>query len=241
MARPGTAAADSGAGRTHLTDGTAIRSLQIVPPPQVPPTILLKARTTGLGLGGWAGTGCSGGAACALAGACAALSVVAPFSCFTDAPRRSGSLGVSTGAPGRVTSPLATTTWAADLLESLAGKSSLGVDRCAAPAASRAAFGAGLTGGNGASLACAASPESVTEGVGIAICVGSVGSETVGTGLESRDCDATGGDAAIGAAAAGILTDAASGFPGDASAVGCAAPVTVGPWFADGGGLLSEA
>jgi hypothetical protein len=132
--------------------------------------------------------------------ACAALSVVAPFSGFTDAPRRSGSLGVSTRTPGPVASALATTTWAADSLESLVGKSSLGVDRCATPAASLAAFGAGLMGGNGASLACAATPESVAEGVGIAICVGSVGSETLGTGLESRDCDAAGGEAAIGAA-----------------------------------------
>ena len=198
------------------------------------PTILLKACTTGLGLGCWAGTGGSGGAACASAGACAALSVVAPFSGFTDAPRRSGSLGV-------VASALATTTWAADLLESLVGKSSLGVDRCATPAASLAAFGARLTGGNGASLACAATPEPVAEGVGIAICVGSVGNETVGTGLESRDCDAVGGEAVIGAAMAGILTDAASGFPGDASAVGCAAPITAGSKSADGGGLSSEA
>ena len=50
MARPGTAAADSGAGRTHLTDGTAIRSLQIVPPPQVWPLHLVVRETELCGL-----------------------------------------------------------------------------------------------------------------------------------------------------------------------------------------------
>src|SRR5271156_3788529 len=98
------------------------------------PTILLKACTTGLGLGCWAGTGCSDGAACASAGACAALSIIAPFSGFTDAPRRSGSLGVSAGAQGPVASALATTTWAGDLLESFVGKTSFGVGRCPTPA-----------------------------------------------------------------------------------------------------------
>jgi hypothetical protein len=136
---------------------------------------------------------------------------------------------------------LATTTWAEDLLESLAGKSSLGVDRCATPAASLAAFSAGLTGGNGASLACAASPESMAEGVGAAICFGSVGGETAGAGLESRDCDAIGGEAAIGAAAAGVLADAASGFSADALSDCFAAPVAVGAKPAEGGGLLGEA
>jgi hypothetical protein len=108
------------------------------------------------------------------------------------------------------------------------GKSSLGVDRCATPPPLIAAFGAGLTGGNGASLACAATPESVTEGVGVAISVGSGGSETVGPAFVSRDCDAVGREATIGSATAGKLTDAADGFP-VGSAVGCATPISVGP------------
>jgi hypothetical protein len=136
---------------------------------------------------------------------------------------------------------LATTIWAEDLFESLAGKSSLGVGRCATPAAWLAAFGAGLTGGNGASLASAASPEAKAEGVGAATCVRSVGNETVGTGRESGDCDARGGEAAIGAATAGVFTAAASGFPADEPVAGFAAAVAFGAKSADGGGLLSEA
>ena len=158
--------------------------------PVTAPTIELKACTTGLGLDCLAGAGCCDGAACASAGDCVALSVFAPFSGFTGAPSRSGSLAVSVGAQWPAASALATTTWAADLLESLVGNSSFGVDRSATPAASIAAFGAGLTGGNGASLVCAATPEFVAEGVGAAICVWSGESGTVGTGtgLESRDC-----------------------------------------------------
>src|SRR5271166_2821035 len=118
------------------------------------PTALLKACTTGFVLGCGALTGCSDGGASASAGACAVLTVFAPFSGFTDAACRSASPGVSAGTEGPFASALATTTWAADLLESLVGsKSSFGVDRCTAPAVSIAAFGAGLTGGNGASLA----------------------------------------------------------------------------------------
>ena len=66
------------------------------------------------------------------------------------------------------------------------------VDRCAIPAASIAGFSAGLTGGNGASVERTAAPESTLEGVGVAICVETGGSETVGTGPGSRDCDAIG-------------------------------------------------
>src|SRR5271168_4675217 len=50
-----------------------------------------------------------------------------------------------------------------------------------------------------------------------------------------------GGEAAIGSAAADGFTDAASGCPADASAVGWATPTAAGPKPADGGGLLSEA
>src|SRR5277367_1046204 len=123
------------------------------------PTALLNACTTGFGLGCGALTGCPDEGANASAGACVVLSVFAPFSEFTDGARRSASLGVSAGTEGPFTSAFATTPWAADLLESLVGNSSFGVGRCTTPAASIATFAAGLTGGKGASLACAATPE----------------------------------------------------------------------------------
>src|SRR5580704_14494621 len=67
--------------------------------------------------------------------------------------------------------------------------------------------------------------------------VESGGSETVGAGLGSRDCEATGLGATIGAATADVLTDAATGFPSDAS--GCDAPIAVRA-KSDCGGLLGE-
>ena len=79
----------------------------------------------------------------------------------------------------------------------------------------------GLTGGSGAALACAATLESVAEGV--AVWVGSGGSETGGTALESEDCGAV-----AGSAAAGVLPDAAGGSSAD-GAVGCGTPIAVGP------------
>src|SRR6202453_870825 len=55
--------------------------------PVIAPTIFLKVRTTGLGLGCWAATGCcDGAAACASVGAC----VFAPVSGFTDSSRCGG-------------------------------------------------------------------------------------------------------------------------------------------------------
>ena len=187
-------------------------------------------------MGCGSGKGGSGCAACASGGACAALSVVAPFPDFTDDPRRSDSLGVSLGAPGAIASALATTAWAADSPDSLVG---IGVDRRGTPVDWLAALCAGLTGGNGASLACADRPESVADGFGFAICA--VAGETVGAGSASGDCDAMVGMAAFGAAAAGVSAGAASGLPADASAAGCAAWVAVAPKPAGGGPSLSEA
>ena len=89
--------------------------------------------------------------------------------------------------------------------------SSLGVGRCAAPLAWTAAFGAGLTGGNGASLGAPPRPISWRRGLASRSGAGSGGSETAGAAF-SGDCDAAGGGAATGAAAAGVSTGAAGGF-----------------------------
>ena len=126
------------------------------------------------------------------------------------------------------------------LVESFVGKSSLCVDGRAAPGASLAPFVAGLAGGSGLSLACAASPESVAEGVAVAICVPSGRCETVRRALGSGSCGAAGGGAANGGAMTGVLTTE-TGDPEDAPAVDCAAPADVRVKFAAGGALLSEA
>ena len=122
-------------------------------------------------------------------------------------------------------------------LESFVGKSSLCVDGCATPtpAASLAPFGAVLAGRCSPSLACTASPESVAEGVAVAICVSSGCTETVGKAFGSD------GGAANRAATAGGLTATATSGPEDTPAVGCPAPADVGAKFADGGALPSEA
>ena len=87
------------------------------------------------------------------------------------------------------------------------GDSGFGVDRCVeAPLAWTVGFGVGLTGGNGASLTCANTPESVAEGVGAGIGVGSGGGGAVAAPLESETCGA-----GAGSAAAGVLTSDAGG------------------------------
>ena len=126
------------------------------------------------------------------------------------------------------------------LVESFVGKSSLCVDGCAAPGASLAPFVAGLAGGCGPSLACTASPESVAEGVAVAICVPFGRSETVRKALGSGNCGAAAGDAANGGATTGVLTTETGG-PEDAPAVDCAAPADVGVKFVAAGALPSEA
>ena len=96
-------------------------------------------------------------------------------------------------------------------LESLTGSSSLAVERWVAAPAWLAGFGAGLTGGNGASLARAATPD-LGGGGGWRRGRGRRGwKRNGGRGLDSGDCEAAGAGAATGAAGAGGLAGAGGG------------------------------
>ena len=130
-------------------------------------------------------------------------------------------------------SVLATTTRADDFADSLAGKSSLGVEGCATPVASLIAFDPRLPGGCCGARAGVASPPAWSGGFGAAIGVPSGRNDTVRTGLGLGNSEVIGGGsgAAVGGTS-GVLTVAATG-------VAFKAPADVLPWSAAAGGLAA--